>query len=231
MIRLITTFLACLTITTGISQPYTSVRIFAHNDYVRSIPFYKAYELQVGFIEADVFLHDGDLLIAHHRHEIESGKSLEKLYLKPLLKQIRKNKGFVYADPKQRLTLMIDLKTEGVATLNKLVDMLKKYPELITCSSLNFMISGSVPDPASRKNYPTFIHMDGRPGVAYTPDQLKRINMISTSFRDHVKWNGKGHFLKPIGKKYYPSWKKCMQRERYFVFGLHLISRKPGRNR
>lgn len=201
MIRLITTFFACLSITTGISQAYTSARIFAHNDYVRAIPFYKAHELQVGFIEADVFLHDRDLLVAHHQHEIEKEKTLEKLYLTPLIKQIRKNKGSVYANPKQRLTLMIDLKTEGVATLNKLVDILKKYPELITCSSLEFMISGNVPDPASWKNYPAFIHVDGRPGVVYTPDQLKRISMISTSFRNHSKWKGIGKLAESDHKK------------------------------
>ena len=182
-------------------QVYTSASIFAHNDYVRPIPFYTAYELQVGFIEADVFLHDGDLLVAHHKHEIEKGKNLEALYLKPLINEIKKNKIFIYANPERTLTLMIDLKTEGMATLDKLVEKLNKYPELISCGALQFMISGNVPDPTRWKNYPTFIHFDGRPGIAYTPEQLKRISMISTNFRAHSQWNGTGTLTESDHKK------------------------------
>jgi alkaline phosphatase len=191
-IRIIFSLLACLVFTVCRGQEYTASSVFAHNDYVRAVPFYTAYALQVGFIEADVFLHEGDLLVAHHEHEIEKGKNLETLYLKPLLNEIKKNKGFIYADQGLRLTLMIDLKTEGMPTLDKLVEQLNKYPELTSCSTLQFMISGSVPDPKQWNNYPGFIYFDGRPHIPYTRDQLKRISMISTNFRDHAQWDGTG---------------------------------------
>jgi alkaline phosphatase len=176
----------------ALGQDYSSSSIFAHNDYVHPIPFYTAYYEEVGFIEADVFLHHGDLMVAHERHEIDKGRTLEELYVKPLQKKIIQHDGFVYANHTKTLTLMIDLKTEGVTTLAALVKKLKLYPKLLSCKSLQITISGNVPDPARWSDYPSFIHFDGRPAVAYTPDQWSRITMISTNFRAYAQWNGKG---------------------------------------
>ena len=172
------------------AQQYSSARIFAHNDYVRAQPFYTAYDLQVGYIEADIFLEGSQLLVAHHKHEIDTGKSLESLYLQPLRNKIKANNGFVYANHKAPLTLMIDLKTEGRETLKALATKLGKYPELVSSPTLQIMISGNVPPPDEWNQYPSFIYFDGRPGIPYTADQLKRISMISTSFPSHVKWDG-----------------------------------------
>ena len=176
----------------AMAQKYTPSRVFAHNDYVRDRPFYTAYALGVGYIEADVFLEGGDLMVAHHRNEIVAGENLEVLYLKPLSEKIHKFHGNVYEDPALQLTLMIDLKTEGISTLNAVVEKLGEFPELIACPTLKIMISGSVPDPRRWAEYPDHIWFDGRPGIPYTADQLNRIAMISTSFTAHVKWNGNG---------------------------------------
>lgn len=176
----------------AVPQAYTSSAIFAHNDYVRPAPFFTAYDLQVGYIEADVFLVDQELFVAHHKHEIQSERTLNTLYLGPLSAKIRENKGHAYKDTGLILTLMIDLKTEGIPTLDALVKQLEKYPDIVRCPSLHVMISGSVPDPETWKNYPGYISFDGRPNISYTADQLTRVRMISTSFRDHVKWDGTG---------------------------------------
>ena len=114
MLRLIISFLLSVTLFTASSQEYTLSSIFAHNDYVHPIPFYTAYFQQVGFIEADVFLTKNGLMVAHEQKEIEVERTLDELYLKPLSEKIKKQQGFVYADHAKTLTLMIDLKTEGV---------------------------------------------------------------------------------------------------------------------
>lgn len=173
------------------AQGYTAASIFAHNDYVQPVPFYVAYGQQAGYIEADVFLVQGKLLVAHTDKELDPRKTLEDLYLKPLNEQVGKNKGAAYADPARTLTLMIDLKSEGLTTLRQLVLELKKYPKLIVAKNLMVTVSGSMPEPARWKEFPAFIHFDGRPGVAYTPEQLGRVALISTSFADLIKWNGK----------------------------------------
>jgi alkaline phosphatase len=204
MIRIWIAVIAFSFFSTSKAQTLNSSRIFAHNDYARPIPFYTAYELQVGFIEADVFLIEDEVLIAHHKHEIQKGKTLEALYLEPLLKAVQTNRGSVYKDPLVNLTLMIDLKTDGVSTLKAVVNDLEKYKVLTSCPSLHFMISGNVPDPNKWFEFPPYITFDGRPGIRYTSEQLKRISMISTNFRDHASWNGQGQIpdeeLKKIRK-------------------------------
>ncbi|WP_225000292.1 alkaline phosphatase [Cesiribacter sp. SM1] len=188
LIFCITIFVSAL----ATAQVYTASNIFAHNDYVQPVPFYTAYVQEVGYLEADIFLQGKELYVAHTREEIEKDKTLEGLYLKPLQKYISANKGFVYADSGKTLTLMIDLKTEGASTLTQLVKILKKYPQLLASPSLKITISGNTPEPATWKEYPYFIYFDGRPGIAYTPEQLERISLISTSFREYTQWNGKG---------------------------------------
>ncbi len=199
--NLVLVLLATFFFTSAKSQPYDPSKIFAHNDYARPEPFFVAYDLRVGYIEADVFLVDGDLLVAHHQNETEAGRTLAALYLQPLSKAVTENHGSVYSDPERDLTLMVDLKTEGTATLHKLVQRLQEYPSLLDCKTLHFMISGHVPPPEQWKDYPSFILIDGRPAIPYTPEQLKRVAMISTNFRDHVQWDGKGELRGEALKK------------------------------
>jgi alkaline phosphatase len=173
----------------ALAQPSAS-RIFAHNDYEKSEPFTKAYGLQAGFIEADVFLVNGELLVAHTFQEIDKAKTLEALYLKPLQAEIVKNTQ-AYTNG-QVLSLMIDLKTEGKSTLRALVSKLESYPELINCNTLRITVSGDVPDATTWNEFPEYIYFDGRPTKTYTTEQLKRINLVSANFRDYSQWNGKG---------------------------------------
>src|SRR6185436_16173073 len=65
------------------------VAIFAHNDYVKPNPFFKAYELKAAYIESDVFLENGKLLVAHTKKEIDPSKTLESMYLDPLSEKMK----------------------------------------------------------------------------------------------------------------------------------------------
>lgn len=183
------------------AQTYTSAEVFAHNDYVRARPFYTAYNLGVGYIEADVFLQDGELMVAHHKHEIASGRDLETLYLKPLSGEISRNGGSAYKNQESDLTLMIDLKTEGVSTLSALVKLVNGFPALTSCRTLQILVSGNVPDPDTWKDYPSFIYFDGRPAISYNDWQLKRIGLISTGFGSHSKWDGRSKLTDADRKK------------------------------
>lgn len=68
-------------------------RAHAHNDYLHERPLLDA--LNDGFcsVEADVFLVDGKLLVGHGRAELRSQRTLETLYLDPLLIRVRENGG------------------------------------------------------------------------------------------------------------------------------------------
>lgn len=176
--------------TIAFGQPSTS-RIFAHNDYEKPVPFNAAYRLNVGYIEADVFLIDGELFVAHTESQVEKSRTLDALYLNPLKAEIIRHDNEVYAGGGV-LSLMIDLKTEGKSTLNALVRKLNSYPEIINCKSVRITISGDVPNPSTWNEYPNYIYFDGRPTKTYSPEQLQRVNLVSASFRDYSSWNGKG---------------------------------------
>jgi alkaline phosphatase len=98
-----------------LAQEYTSSSIHAHNDYVHPIPFLTAYYQHAGSIEADIFLHNGELYVAHEEQEILPSRTLDNLYLEPLQAKIKLHDGAVY--PKNKtLNFLIDLKTDGILT-------------------------------------------------------------------------------------------------------------------
>ncbi len=169
------------------AQP-TSSNIFAHNDYEKKEPFTKAFSLNIGYIEADIFLKEGALLVAHTAAELRRTKTLENLYIQPLQKQLSGSK---YSES-HPLSLMIDLKTSGKETLEALIKLLASYPDLTNSKQLRITISGNVPDASTWSTYPNYIFFDGRPGNSYTAAQLQRINLVSASFHDYSRWNGKG---------------------------------------
>jgi alkaline phosphatase len=182
------------------SQEYSSSNIHSHNDYAGRIPFYEAFANEVGSIEADVFLKNSSLFVAHTDAEIDATQTLASLYLKPLSDKIEKNKGLVFKNQKT-LTLFIDLKTESVATLKVVVQELEKFPQLLSCKTLKITISGNVPNTSQWKDFPLYIFFDGRPNIAYTDAELQRIAMISTDLKDYTDWNGKGILTKTDHEK------------------------------
>lgn len=166
--------------------------LHAHNDYVHPIPFLTAYYHHAGSIEADVFLVKGELVVAHTAAEVNPKNTLEKLYLKPLDERIRLHEGKPYARQEQQLVLMIDLKSEGVSTLQALVKKLREYPALTTATGFRIIVSGQVPAEARWSEFPTYIYFDGRPGKTYSEAAWLRIGMISQDFGRYTRWNGKG---------------------------------------
>src|SRR6185503_10020772 len=121
-------FLIIVTCCSAQRRVYTTANAHSHNDYEKPSPFREAYKNKFGSIEADIFLDNGELIVAHDKEQVKKRFTLDSLYLKPLQRSIKANKGFAYADSKRPLQLMIDLKTEGIPTLKALVDKLAAYP-------------------------------------------------------------------------------------------------------
>ncbi len=176
-----------LAVFTTFSPLVKAQSIFAHNDYEKQAPFHHAFSLKADCIEADIFLENNVLLVAHTIDQLDPARTLESLYLKPIVEKEKDLYG---------LQLMIDLKTEGTSTLSALVKELEKYPTLINSRKLFFVISGSYPPPSEWKNYPKYIWFDGRPGVSYTPDEKERLKLVSTDFASVSEWDGNGEIPK-----------------------------------
>lgn len=175
----------------SIKEKTGSTVVFSHNDYVQAIPFTNAYNHGIGYIEVDVYLRHDSLLVAHEINEINTEKTLQKLYLDPLSEKIKKNNGTVFPDADKSLVLMIDLKTDGEQTIPILIQILISYPNLITSkSNLKIVLSGSMPSPGTWDQYPDYIWFDGRPTIAYDRNALMRVAFVSTNFKNYSNWNG-----------------------------------------
>ncbi|WP_316813744.1 phosphatidylinositol-specific phospholipase C/glycerophosphodiester phosphodiesterase family protein [Pedobacter heparinus] len=168
----------------------------SHNDYHQRIPLLTAYEAGMGSIEADVFLRNGELFVAHDTSEISVNATLKKLYLEPLARFYRKNGNQAYKDGSHKLQLVIDIKQDCKNVIPRLIADLSSYETIFNSSvnpkAIKIVLSGDMPDPMEFKNYPDYISFDGRPKIVYTDEQLKRVAMISDNLKSYTSWNGKG---------------------------------------
>src|SRR5687767_7205871 len=57
----------------------------AHNDYMHTQPLLEALDHGFCSVEADVFLVDGELLVAHDRAACRADRTIDRLYLDPLI--------------------------------------------------------------------------------------------------------------------------------------------------
>jgi len=168
----------------------------SHNDYNQNFPFYLAYYAGMGSVEADVFLKQGKLLVAHNEEDTDPARTLEALYLEPIAKTFRKNNGHIYTDSTRNLQLLIDIKANHKAVLSSLIKGLGSYLDVFdpsrTKNAVKIVISGDVPPAEDFNLYPEYIFFDGRPSKSYTTEQLKRIALISDALDSYSVWNGKG---------------------------------------
>ena len=130
---------------------------------------------------------------AHNREDIKPERTFSKLYLNPILQEIKKNNGQIYPQKDLALQLLIDLKTPADETLAALVKILKPHEAVLAPKGpVKIVVSGNTPSPEAFVKYPTFIFFDGRPEIQYTTQQLARVGLISQAFQKYSRWNGEG---------------------------------------
>jgi hypothetical protein len=97
---------------------------YAHNDYWHKRPLYDALYNGFTHIEADIYLRDNTLVVAHILPRLRMHKTLDSLYLKPLLACINGKRSNC---PDFPITLMIDIKSGANDTYRALKQLLEKY--------------------------------------------------------------------------------------------------------
>jgi len=73
----------------SVKAQYTSLNAHSHNDYEQKSPFYLAYNAHFGSIEADIWAVGEDLFVAHNKSNIKSERSLDSLYIQPIVRLFR----------------------------------------------------------------------------------------------------------------------------------------------
>lgn len=115
----------------------------AHNDYEHPRPLSDAIEHGFISIEADVHLVGDTLFVAHDLEDIQPGRTLEALYLTPILERVRSNGGTVYAGGRS-LILLIDIKSDAESTYHVLRGVLDDYADMLTQFTRDNVIEGAV---------------------------------------------------------------------------------------
>lgn len=168
----------------------------AHNDYFHKRPLLDALDSGFCSVEADVFLHDNELKVAHTFLEIKDERTLKSLYLDPLFARVKNNNGSVY-QTKSDFVLLVDFKSKPVDSLEKLEEYLAPNSRFLTRLENGKLVPGAVTVVISG-NRPTrqivaaknrLVFLDGRLG---DPTEWSNLisPLISESWNTHFKYRG-----------------------------------------
>lgn len=173
----------------------------AHNDYYHDRPLLDALDHGFCSVEADIFLSDGELLVAHSRFELRKENTLSKLYLDPLKERIAKNGGHVYPDGPP-FTLLVDIKTDGERVYEVLREELEAYREMLSGlhdgrferRAIQIVISGDRPRARIVADTKRLVGIDGRLSDLDSDSPADLLPLISDRWTSHFKWRGEGEF-------------------------------------
>jgi len=119
------------------------MRGHAHNDYAHPRPLFDALDSGFCSVEADIFLANGNLLVAHFPLWMRPERTLESLYLEPLRERARRFEEKIFPDA-ETFYLWIELKTDAPSTYAVLRKVLEKYSDILTRYENNTVIPGAV---------------------------------------------------------------------------------------
>lgn len=178
-------------------------RAHAHNDYLHRRPLHDALSHGFTSVEADVFLVDGELLVAHEPAQLDPTRTLRSLYLGPLADRVRANHGTVYAGHHRPVRLLIDIKADGVAAYRELHRQLAAHHRMLSrCANgrvrlgaVTAVVSGDraarAPMEAQAVRYAFY---DGRLDDLGTAAPASLIPLVSSNWTHSFRWQGTGPF-------------------------------------
>jgi len=175
------------------------LRAHAHNDYLHPHPLHDALAQGFQSVEADIFLVDGRLLVAHERKQIDPDRTLEKLYLDPLAERLKNGQSSVLPGG-STFWLLIDIKSEAEPTYLALHAVLAKYAKMLVSvvdgqerpGSVQVVISGNRPQATMAAQQTRYCGIDGRVSDLDSEQPAHLMPMISDNWSLQFLWRGVG---------------------------------------
>jgi hypothetical protein len=172
----------------------------AHNDYEHERPLLDALDHGFTSVEADVWLVDGELLVAHDLAGVQPGRTLESLYLEPLAKIAADNGGTVYPGWDGTFQLLIDVKSAARPTYDAVHTALAAHEEIITRyqqgatkeRAVDAVISGNRDLAFMQSQKKRFAGYDGRLGNLGSGLPASVMPLVSDNWTNHFTWQGIG---------------------------------------
>jgi hypothetical protein len=172
----------------------------AHNDYEHERPLNDALSHGFTSVEADVWLVDGELLVAHDLVDVDPAKTLESLYLDPLEDLTRGRDRSVYPGWDGSLQLLIDIKSDGESTYAAVDEALAEHERMMTRSvhgrvrtgPVTAVISGNRPLATMQAQAVRYAFYDGRSGDLGSGLPASLIPLVSDNWTKLFTWQGEG---------------------------------------
>lgn len=192
----------------AVEPPLLLTHAHAHNDYEHTRPLFDALDHGFCSVEADIFLMDGKLLVAHKLKETKPERTLQALYLDPLQERVKQNGGRVHAHGPE-FTLLIDLKQDWHLLYPPLRAALTNYPGLLTVfhngskqtNAITVIITGDRAPGMFAGETERWAAFDGSvDDLAQNPPALL-VPWISANWKNLFQWNGKGTMPAPEREK------------------------------
>lgn len=194
------------------------LRCHAHNDYQNREPLKDALRNGFTSVEADVFRVGDKLILAHVSPAGKKKKTLDRLYLEPLLERVKANGGTVYKDSPAVLTLMVEFKTAWEETYPVLLDHLRPFHEILfhwedsteIPGAVKILITGNAPPLEKIKSEKIrWICLDGNPGDLERAIPNSFVPRISLNWRGFSSWRGKGELPENDKARLFDLAKRC----------------------
>jgi len=182
-----------------VGQPLAGTH--AHNDYEHDRPLFDALEHGFTSVEADVWLVDGELRVAHDLADAKQGVTLESLYLDPLEDLVRSQPGHsVYPKWDGSLQLLIDIKSEGEATYAAIEQELADHRDIMShytngnvrTGPVTAVISGNRPLTTMQAQTQRFSFYDGRATDLTSGLPAALMPLVSDNWTKIFTWQGIG---------------------------------------
>ncbi|ENH75829.1 Altered inheritance of mitochondria protein 6 [Fusarium oxysporum f. sp. cubense race 1] len=236
------------------------VRCHSHNDYLRNVPLLEAISAGCPSVEADVWNEDDDLYVAHRHFQLEANHTLESLYINPLLGIFDRQRdtfscgrempchspstvneplaGVFESDPDRPLVVLIDFKTEGNATWEKLQRQLEplRRRNLLTHFNGTAIVPGPVVivgtgntpfDKITENNTYRDVFYDAPldllADTTYNGEDIK----VSDKYNPYNSYYASAHFKKAVGHVWGSRLsQEQLQRIRAQIHGAHRLGLK-----
>ena len=178
----------------------------AHNDYEHTRPLFDALDNGFGSVEADIYLVNGRLLVAHDREATKPDTTLQSLYLDPLRERVRRNGGQVYSNGPP-FTLLIDVKSDAHETYVVLRGVLSEYADVLTefrkdatrTGAITAIISGNRDRSTMAMETVRHAALDGRLEDLGGSESRHLVPLISDNWSQQFQWRGEG--VLPVDEK------------------------------
>jgi hypothetical protein len=196
--------LLCLSAASPGAEPVPLVHVHAHNDYEHKRPLLDALDHGFCSVEADIYLVDGQLLVAHDRSKVKPERTLQALYLDPLRERVKKNGGRVYPGGPE-CVLLIDLKNRWQTIYPVLRDTLTNYSDMLTTfgpggtktNAVRVIITGYRSKDMFAGESVRYACVDGELADLDNGPPADLVPWISGNWRQSFSWGGTGPMPEP----------------------------------